>query len=87
MTNTYTNTAETEQELDEKLATETDEEIEEALASIREAIDEECISYGEIFYLQEHQDYIKKHSDDVVLWEWANIPEEEWNGHNTADED
>ena len=37
------------------------------------------ISYGDLVYLQDHQDFIKEYySDDPKLWELAGIPEEEW---------
>lgn len=39
------------------------------------------ISYGEILFLQEHQADIKRFfPNDPLLWQWANIPESEWNG-------
>ena len=37
------------------------------------------LSYGELVYLQEHQDYVKKmYPDDPHVWEVAGIPEEDW---------
>ena len=37
------------------------------------------ISYGDLVYLQNYQDFIKEYyPDDVKLWELAGIPEEEW---------
>ena len=37
------------------------------------------LSYGELVYLQEHQDQIKKmYPDDPHVWEVAGIPEKEW---------
>lgn len=37
------------------------------------------LSYGELVYLQEHQDQIKKmYPDDPHVWEVAGIPEEDW---------
>lgn len=47
------------------------------LTEIRESIENESISYGEIAFLQEHQQEVKElFPDDLVLWEWAGIPEE-----------
>ncbi len=41
------------------------------------------ISMGEIVFLQEHQDEIKKYyPNDPLLWEWANIPESEFVHHD-----
>lgn len=48
-------------------------EIKERLAYLRGEIDKECISYGEIFELQALAQYID--SEDVVLLEWAGVPE------------
>ena len=49
------------------------------LERISKAIEnEEGISYGEISFLQNHQEEIKK-MGDIVLAQWADIPEEEWN--------
>lgn len=47
------------------------------LKKIKQAIEDENISYGEIFWLQEHQDIVKEYGD-IVLAEWANIPEDEF---------
>ena len=43
------------------------------LETIREAILNESVSYGEISYLQEHAEHIKP--DDTLLLEWAGVPE------------
>lgn len=41
---------------------------------------EQDISYDDLFFLQEQQDFIKKvFCDDVVLWEIAGIDESDWN--------
>lgn len=46
------------------------------LITIRQHIDEGCISWSEIAYLQEHQATIAKFfSDDPTMLEWAGIPE------------
>jgi len=38
------------------------------------------ISWGDTIFLQEHQAEIKKYfTGEPVLWEWAEIPEAEWN--------
>lgn len=66
---------------------ETEEEIKEELQRISDVI---ATSYADskallpterdIVYLQDHQEEVKKFfSEDVDLWQWANIPEEEWN--------
>lgn len=49
--------------------------IKERLDHLRSQIDNECISYGEIVELQELAEHIPE--DDVVLREWAGIPEHE----------
>ena len=39
------------------------------------------ISMGDVVFLQAHQADIKKlYPDDPLLWQWAGIPESEWNG-------
>lgn len=43
------------------------------LEYLREQIENECISYGEIAELQSLVEYIEE--DDVVLLEWAGVPE------------
>ena len=50
--------------------------IKQRLKSIRKAIIAENISYGEIAELQSLQDHIEP--GDVLLAEWAGIPEEEF---------
>lgn len=55
------------------------ESIEQELESIRESIQDECISYREIAYLQDHADLI---DDDVELLQWAGVSEEEYNKRN-----
>lgn len=46
------------------------------LITIRQHIDEGCVSYAELAYLQEHQaTVVKFFSDDVVMLEWAGVPE------------
>lgn len=47
--------------------------IETKLDYLREQIEKECISYGEITELVSLKEYIP--DDDVVLREWAGIPE------------
>ena len=66
---------------------ETEEEIKEELQRISDIIaksyeDSKALlpTESDIVYLQSHTDEIKKFfPDDVDLWQWANIPEEEWN--------
>ena len=48
-------------------------DIKKRLKYLRKQIKKECISYGEIAELQSLAKYIK--SDDVVLLEWAGVPE------------
>jgi len=50
----------------------TNKEVGKRLAEIKKSIENENISYGEIAELQSLKKYIK---DDVVLAEWAGIPE------------
>lgn len=41
------------------------------------------LSYMELFYLERHQDEIKKYfPNDIELWQYANIDEEEWINRN-----
>lgn len=55
------------------MKTETLESIKEQLSSIRKAIENENVSYGEIVFLQDHVKYIPK--DDILLLEWAGVEE------------
>ena len=49
------------------------------LKRLRKRIDnEQGISYAEIFFIQEHKKEIFD-MEDIVLAQWAGIPEEEWN--------
>ena len=51
------------------------------LKRLRKRIDnEQGISYGELFFIQEHKKEIFD-MEDIVLAQWAGIPEEEWNSH------
>lgn len=56
------------------MKTETLESIKEQLSSIRKAIEDENVSYGEIAFLQGHFKYIPK--DDILLLEWAGVEEQ-----------
>lgn len=47
------------------------------LVEIKEAIEKEQVSYGELCWLQEHKDLVKK-CGVIELASWAGIPEEEW---------
>lgn len=49
------------------------ENIKERLEYLRTQIEQECISTGEIIELQSLKEYID--DDDVVLLEWAGVPE------------
>lgn len=50
----------------------------EQLNSIREEIENESISYGEIAYLQNHKQEVLE-TGDILLCQWADISEEEYN--------
>lgn len=48
------------------------------LKSIRKEIEQEKVSMGDVAFLTAHQTEIKEYfPDDVVLWQWAGIPENE----------
>ena len=50
------------------------------LKKIRNNIDRECVSMGDVAFLTSHQTEIKEYCpDDAILWQWAGIPEEEFN--------
>jgi hypothetical protein len=51
----------------------TDKQIQKRLEYLRGEIEAERISYGEIAELQGYTDYIDR--GDVLLCEWAGIPE------------
>ena len=53
-------------------------EVKKELESIKKSIEAECISQGEIAYLEEHQQDILE-LEDIELAQWAGITEEEWN--------
>lgn len=53
-------------------------EHENILASIKQSIEDENVSYGEIAYLCSHQDEVKQFGD-IELAQWAGITEDEWN--------
>ena len=48
------------------------------LMSIKESIQEQNISYGEIIYLQDHKAEIKA-LNDIELAQWAGMSEKEFN--------
>ena len=56
------------------MKTETLESIKEQVSSIRKAIEDENVSYGEITFLQAYVEYIPK--DDILLLEWAGVDEQ-----------
>ena len=58
-------------------------DIKEKLDYLRGEIEKECISYEEIAELQELAEHIPE--DDVVLREWAGIPEHEDDGEVRLD--
>ena len=49
------------------------------LKDIRKSIDEECISYSEILYLQDNKNEVMEYGDPVLA-EWAGITESEFYG-------
>lgn len=57
------------------------ENVKEELQTILKKIEQEKDLYtSEIVYLQDHKDDIKKlFPNEQLLWQWADIPEEEWN--------
>ena len=54
----------------------TTKEAKKRLEELRSAIEAENISYSELAELQDLSDYIE--AGDVVLAEWAGIPEQEF---------
>lgn len=48
--------------------------VREILAEIRQNIEAERVSWGEIAYLQAHVKAVRQYGD-IVLMEWAGIPE------------
>ena len=50
------------------------EQVKDTLKSIRESIDNENISYNEIFYLQSHQKEVLE-TGDIILAQWAGLEE------------
>ena len=61
-------------------AKENEEVIKQRLEELARLLDEEgSISYGEINYLQNHQEEVKKYfPNNSTMWQWADIPEEQW---------
>lgn len=55
-------------------------EIEKRLKYLRGEIEKECISYSEIAELMDYKKEILE-SGDVILAEWAGIPEKEFNNY------
>lgn len=57
------------------------ENVKEELQTILEKIQQEKDLYmSEVVYLQNHKEDIKRlFPDEPQLWQWADIPEEEWN--------
>lgn len=60
-----------------------DSAIQDRLEYLRGEIRKECISYGEIVELQDLAEYIPE--DDIVLREWAGVPEFEEDQPTTPD--
>lgn len=64
---------------------ETKEQILEQLNSIREEIEKEQVSYGEISYLNCHKQEVLD-TGDILLCQWAGISEDEYNSGELFDE-
>ena len=60
-------------------------EVLEQLNSIREEIEKEQVSYGEIAYLQDHKQEVLE-TGDVLLCQWAGISEDEYNNGELFDD-
>lgn len=58
--------------------------VKKILNQIKNNIKNECVSYGEIAYLQAHQKDVLE-TGDIELAEWAGIPEEEYNNYKQED--
>jgi len=58
----------------------TEKEIQKRLKYLRGEIEKERISYSEIAELMDYKKEILE-SGDVILAEWAGIPEEEFNNY------
>lgn len=63
---------------------ETKEEIISNLKAIKEDINREAVSYNEISYLQDHKQEVLEFGD-VILAQWADISEEEFNSGELRD--
>lgn len=56
----------------------TDLLLREMILDIRKEIENESVSYGEIAFLQNHQEFIKEwFADDLLLLQWAGVPEQD----------
>ena len=64
---------------------ETKEQVLEQLNSIREEIEKESVSYGEIAYLESHRQEVLD-TGDITLMQWAGISEDEYNSGELFDE-
>ena len=53
-------------------------EIRKELTRIKHEIEKERIDYSEIAFLEGHKQEVLEYGD-IVLAQWANITEEEWN--------
>lgn len=54
--------------------------VKQELERILQAIQAEQVSYGELVFLQAHKREIKKYfPGEPLLWEYAGIPESEYN--------
>lgn len=49
--------------------------MDKTLKQIKKSIENECISYDEIFYLENHQKEVLA-TGDILLCQWAGITEE-----------
>ena len=60
-----------------------EEDIFGTLADIKEEIEKESVSYGEIAYLESHKQEVLQ-TGDIVLCQWAGISEEEYSKRELA---
>ena len=82
----FTKLIKAEHKFDKKSANESETEIKSILNDIAKRLHEGKDLYmGQVVYLQSHKDYVKKlFPDDVDMWQWADIPEEEWNNKKSS---
>ena len=69
-----------------KIIKASDEEIKQELQEILDKINAEKDLYmSEVVFLQSHKEDIKRlFPGEPILWQWADIPEEEWNNKKSS---